>query len=129
LAKAKNPNNKTDRYDEIAKDIEIKKEIVKLNKLFKDMDIKIKKAVSSTIENVAFMTITLRELQKEINKNGAVTTYQNGENQYGTKKSPEVDIYNTMIKNYISAMKTLTDLLPKNSNTANDGFMEFLNNK
>lgn len=124
-------NNKNSRYDEIAKQQEIKKEITKINRLFKDMDPKIKKSVSSIIDNAAFMAVTLRELQDSLNKNGLICEYQNGENQWGTKKAPEVEIYNTMIKNFISAMKSLTDLLPKDSaqKIIDDGFDEFVNSK
>lgn len=127
----KKVNNKSSRYDEIAKQQEIKKEISKINRLFKDMDPKIKKSVQSVIENAAFMAVTLRELQNHLNKEGLTCEYQNGENQYGIKKAPEIDIYNTMIKNFISAMKSLTDLLPKGSGDKilDDGFDEFVNNK
>ena len=123
----KNTNNK--KIQQIEKDIAIKKEITKLNSLFKDMDKKYKKAVSTTIENAAFMAVTLRELKEYLNANGLTCEYQNGENQFGVKKSPEVEIYNTMIKNFISAMKQLTDLLPKGSVIQDDGFEEFVNNK
>lgn len=124
-------NNKNARYNEIAKQQEIKKEIAKLNKLFKDMEPKFKKTVQSVVENAAFMAVTLRELQDHLNKNGLTCEYQNGENQWGTKKSPEVEIYNTMIKNFISAMKSLTDLLPKDSaqKIIDDGFDDFVSSK
>lgn len=128
MAQGKKAND-TKRFAEIAKQQEIKKEITKLNRLFKDMEAKVKKSVSSIIENVAFMAVTLRELQNQINENGVVVEYQNGENQFGTKKSPEVDIYNAMIKNYISAMKSLTDLLPKGMSIPDDGFDEFVSRK
>lgn len=124
-------NNNSGRYDEIAKQQEIKKEISKINKLFKDMEPKTKKAVQSVIENAAFMAVTLRELQEYLNQNGLTCEYQNGENQFGVKKTPEIDIYNTMIKNFISAMKSLTDLLPKKigDKLKDDGFDEFVNNR
>jgi hypothetical protein len=60
------------------------------------------------------MAVTLQDLQDEINVSGCVATYQNGENQWGTKKSPEVEIYNSMIKNHMQVMKQLTDLTPSN---------------
>lgn len=124
-------NNKDSRLKEIAKEEEIKKEIKKYTLLFKDMDLKLKKSTQSLIENAAFMAVTLRELQDTLNKNGLITEYQNGENQWGTKKSPEVEIYNTMVKNYISSMKQITDLLPKgiSNGIMNDGFDEFVNKK
>ena len=79
--------------------------------------------------NAAFMSVTLQLLQTEINKNGAVSEYKNGENQFGTKKSPEVEIYNTMIKNYSAVMKQLTDLLPRGDlppDKKEDGFEKFV---
>jgi len=123
-------NNKR-RYDEIAKQQEIKKEIAKINKLFKDMDPKIKKSVASVIENAGFMAVTLRELQEHLIKNGLTCEYQNGENQFGVKKSPEIEIYNTMIKNFISTMNSITNLLPKEiaNKIKDDGFDEFVNNR
>ena len=95
------------------------------------MDIQIKKAVQSVIENAAFMAVTLRELQDYLNANGLTCEYQNGENQFGIKKSPEIEIYNTMIKNFVSTMKAITDLLPKEiaSKIKSDGFDEFVNNR
>ena len=125
----RNTNNK--KMDEMAKLIEIKKEIAKLNKLFKDMDIQVKKSISTVIENAAFMAVTLRELQDYLNKNGLTVEYQNGENQFGIKKSAEIDIYNTMIKNFVSTMKTITDLLPKEiaNKIKDDGFDTFVNNR
>lgn len=116
--------------EDLSKEERIKQEIKKLNKIFSKIDMKTKKAVHSLIENAAFMSVTLEDLQKEIIRNGVVSEYQNGENQWGTKKSPEVEIYNTMIKNHMSIMKQLTDLLPKEEiKQEDDGFEEFVNNK
>lgn len=125
----RNTNNK--KLDEMAKLIEIKKEVAKINKLFKDMDIQVKKSISTVIENAAFMAVTLRELQDYLNKNGLTVEYQNGENQFGIKKSAEIDIYNTMIKNFVSTMKAITDLLPKDiaNKIKDDGFDTFVNNR
>lgn len=98
---------------DLPKEERIKKEINRLKRLFKDMPENTKKKVSSLIENAAFMTVTLEDLQEVINRDGPVAEYQNGENQWGTKKSPEVEIYNTMIKNHMGIMKQLTDLMPE----------------
>ena len=95
------------------------------------MDIQVKKSIQSVIENAAFMAVTLRELQSYLIKNGWTVDYQNGENQFGTKKSPEIEIYNTMIKNFVSTMKAITDLLPKEiaNKIKDDGFDDFVNNR
>ena len=64
------------------------------------------------IDNAAFMAVQLEDLQVTINRDGPVSEYQNGENQWGTKKSPEVEIYNTTVKNYTATLKLLCDMLP-----------------
>lgn len=90
----------------------IKKEVKRLSGIFTKLDGRQKKAVQSLISNAAFMAVTLQELQETMNRDGVISEYQNGENQWGTKKSPEVEIYNTMVKNHAAIMKQLTDLLP-----------------
>lgn len=114
--------------DEIlAKKARIATEKRRISGLFKDLDAKRKKAVQPLIENAAFMAATLQGLQDKINKTGAVSKYKNGANQYGTKKSPEVEIYNTMIKNYAYVIKQLTDMLPANAPppAEDDALMKF----
>jgi hypothetical protein len=98
--------------EELTKEERIIKEISRLKKLFKDLPVNTMKKVNSLIENAAFMTITLEDLQEEINRKGPVSEYQNGQNQWGTKKSPEVEVYNAMIKNHMGVIKQLTDLMP-----------------
>lgn len=97
------------------KEKRIKKEKKRLTDIFKNMEEDKRKVNVKLIDNLAFMSIELEDLQKEIHKNGCVCEYQNGENQFGTKKSPEIDVYNTTFKNFASAMKQLTDMLPKSS--------------
>ncbi len=59
------------------------------------------------------MIVTLKELQMHINNNGITVEYQNGEHQHGTKKSPEVETYIALQKNYQSAIRILIDLAPE----------------
>lgn len=91
----------------------IEAEKKRLIRVFMKVGVKEKKAVSELVANAAFMSVTLQDLQESINKEGTVVEYQNGENQWGTKKNPDVETYNTMIKNYTMIIKQLTDLLPK----------------
>lgn len=114
----------------LIKQEKIQAEIKRISRLLNDVDSKSKKIVQSLINNAAFMAVTLDELQETMNENGVVSEYQNGENQWGTKKSPEVEIYNTMIKNHASIMKQLTDLRPKTPpKPDDDGFDGFVNNR
>ena len=89
------------------------------------MDKKTKDTVDSLVDEAAFMAASLYELREIINEKGYVETYQNGANQKGVKKCSEVEIYNTMIKNYSSVVKQLTDLIPKkqeDTGEVSDGF-------
>ena len=115
----------TRKKTEKTKEQKIKSEKRKLNE-------NVKKTVESLIEEAAFMAVSLAELQEKINEKGYTEEYQNGANQKGVKKSSEVEIYNTMIKNYMAVVKQLTDLIPKENKTkgeSGDGFEEFVNGR
>ena len=119
-------------YEGKDKDEIIKAEKRKLAGIYTRMDKKTKKAVDSLVDEAAFMAASLYELREIINGKGYVETYQNGANQKGVKKCSEVEIYNTMIKNYSSVVKQLTDLIPKkqeDTGEVSDGFDDFVNNR
>lgn len=122
-------NKKTKKN--LTKDEKVKKEMRRLKRIYKDMDPDVKKATQSLIENAAFIAVTLEDLQETINREGVISEYQNGANQWGTKKSPEVEIYNTMVKNHMAIIKQLTDLLPKEVKVVeeDDGFEDFINSR
>lgn len=77
------------------------------------------------------MAASLYELRQIINDKGYTEEYQNGENQRGTKKCSEVEIYIQLSKNYMSVIKQLTDLLPKvtKSPDDDDGFGGFVDGR
>ena len=90
-----------------------------------------KKLVFATIEDVAFLTITMRDLREKIVRNGTSSEYKNGENQYGTKQSPDTQTYLQMSQKQTQAMKILVDCLPKTEKIIkeNDGFEDFVNGR
>ena len=118
-------------YKGKSKDDIVKSEKRKLSGIYSKYDQKTKKSVDSLIEETAFMGASLYELREKINEKGYTEEYQNGANQKGVKKCSEVEIYNTMIKNYMAAIKQLTDLLPKKpgADEGSDGFEEFVNDR
>lgn len=123
---AKKPTKISEKSEKVTRQTRISKEIKRLESLLNHLPADKIKTVKSLIENAAFMTITLEDLQDSMNKNGVITEYQNGANQWGTKKSPEVEIYNTMIKNHLTVMKQLVELLPENETNKSDALLEFL---
>jgi hypothetical protein len=115
----------------LSKEERIKAERTKLNAIYSKLESKTKKSVSSLVDEAAFMAASLFELREIINEKGYTEEYQNGENQRGTKKCSEVEIYIQLSKNYMAIIKQLTDLLPKDAMTKpkSDGFDDFVNGR
>jgi len=123
-------------YDSISGYLEktdrIKKEIRRLKKLFSNIDENKKKLVYSTIEDVAFMAVTMQDLRESITREGTKVEYKNGENQYGTKQSPDAQLYLQMSKQHTQARRILVDCLPKTKGVTkddDDGFDDFVNSR
>lgn len=107
----------------------IKKEISRLRRLFKEIDENKKKLVNTTIEDIAFMTITMQDLRESIVRTGTTVKYQNGANQHGTKQSPDAQLYLQMSQKQTQAMKILLDCMPKSdkkNTTPEDDFDDFV---
>ena len=98
---------------EKTKEQRIKSEKTRLKGIFKELDENKKKLVTPLIEKAAFMSIELDDLQAQIEQDGWTSEYKNGENQYGTKRSPEADTYISLSKNYAAVIKQLVDLVPE----------------
>lgn len=119
-------------FDSVAEYLEkkkrIDKEVRRLKRLFSKIDENKKKLVFATIEDVAFLTITMQDLRESIIRDGTTVKYKNGENQYGTKQSPDAQLYLQMSQKQTQAMKILVECLPKTEKPIqeNDGFDDFL---
>lgn len=110
------------------KEAAIKKEERRLKRLFAKIDDSKKKLAFSTIADVAFLTVIMQELREKILKEGTTCEYKNGENQYGTKQSPDAQLYLQMSQKQTAAMKILMDCLPKTERPEpkDDGFNDFV---
>lgn len=97
---------------ELTKEQQIKKEKTRLRGIFKELEEGKRKLVTPLIEKAAFMSVELDILQEQIEQEGWTSEYKNGENQYGTKKSPEAETYIALSKNYAAVIKQLTELVP-----------------
>ena len=94
------------------KENRIKDEKKRLKEIFAELEENKRNLVTPLIEKAAFMSIELDDLQETIEQDGWTSEYKNGENQYGTKKSPEADTYIALSKNYAAVIKQLTELVP-----------------
>ena len=94
------------------KEKEIKKETRRLKAVFKDLDPNKLKTVDALIARAAYITITLQELEEDLNQEGWIEEYQNGRNQSGLKKSAKAEVHISLTKNLNAIMKQLLDLVP-----------------
>jgi len=116
-------------YEELSKVDKIKLAIAELSEPFMSVEESTMKVVRPLLQNAGFMKVTLEELQHAINEKGVLEKYQNGENQWGTKKSPEVEIYLTMSKNFAQIVKQMFEMIPDAEKTeAGEALMSFLKN-
>ena len=66
---------------------------------------------SSLIDRAAFLTVTLADLEAEINKTGVIDVYNHGGGQKGRKRSAEADLHTAYTKNLATITKQLSDML------------------
>jgi hypothetical protein len=112
---------------EMTKDQRIRKEISKLKRLLKDLSADRLKSAEGLIKRIAFMQVTLEDLEADINERGTVELFSQTPGIEYERERPAVKIYNTTIKNYTTACKQLLDLLPdEKPKTEKDELMEFL---
>jgi hypothetical protein len=97
---------------ELEKAKKIKKEVTRLKGVFKNLDKNKLTAVLSLINRAAAMSVYLEELEATINRDGYKENYRNGANQHGIKQTVEIEIYNSMSRNFYTIIKQLSDLAP-----------------
>ena len=110
---------------ELTKEEVIKKEILRLTRLYKNLEGNKKKAAEGLIQEAAFMRATLQELKVLIDESGPIDLMTQGTYSI-LREHPAVKAYTTMIQRYSAITKQLTDLLPKEvQKTEDDGFDNF----
>jgi len=112
------------------KDKLVNKELSSIKKRFDNLSEDVKGLNDKLIYNAAWLAVSLDELTQHMDENGVVIEYQNGANQWGTKKSPESELYTSWSKQYSTTMKQLSDLLPKDTTVKEDDiFDDFVNSR
>lgn len=117
-------NGYTPIYTEKKRKTLINRERKRLLEIFENVESKHKQTVEKLIDEAAFMTATLTETREIIIRDGIVDEYKNGENQFGTKKSAAVEVYDKMLNTYTKVIKQLCDILgeiPKGSGKSDPG--------
>lgn len=116
---------------EKTKEERIKAEKRRLDRIYKDIDGKKKDIVAGLIARAAHLRITLEDFAADLDENGYVEKFKQGEQEPYERKRPTADLYNTMNTSYLKAIKQLTDLLPKDVQTKEkeDDFDEFVSDR
>ena len=99
---------------EKTKENRIKREKNKIKKILVDVPESKLKLNEKLIENVAFMAVTLEDLQKKINEEGSVIVAKNGNGFDVTQEHPAQKAYVAMMAKFTPAMSQLMSLLPDN---------------
>lgn len=101
-----------------------KKKMYKLKDIIPLLSEEQLKVASGMIEDAVFMEKQLAKLRETIEKEGVSENYQ-----YGSKQTAAMTSYLQIQKQYGVIIKYLTDLVPTNSNKANnDELLDFLRN-
>ena len=116
--------------DDVSKEERIKKEINRITRLLKQVPKEKLKVADGVIKRVSFMAITLEDLEDDINEFGTTEPFSQSEGITYTRERPAARMYNTTIKNYVTACKQLFDLLPEGKPpAAQDELAAFLQKK
>ena len=114
-------------YNEIEKEKQIKKEIHKLRRLFKNLPKDKMKAADGLIQEAAFMKVTLEETRHVIDQEGILEKFEQGSQKF-LREHPATKVYNTMIQRYATVCKQLFEMIPDPdaSKQAEDELMAFV---
>ena len=112
---------------DLDKEKNIKQEINRIKKLYKDFPKEKSKVLEGLINESAFIKVSLEELRDNLLKNGFTEVFDQGEQRFNRER-PEVKIYTTFIQRYSNVMKQIIDLLPVEVKKEEaDELLEFLN--
>ena len=112
---------------ELEKEKNIKQEINRIKKLYKDLPKEKSKVLEGLINEVAFMKISLEELRDNLLANGFTEVFEQGEQRFNRER-PEVKIYISLTQRYSNIMKQLIDILPAEEKKEEaDELLNFLN--
>lgn len=98
--------------DDLSKDQRTTKAYNAFRRITKDIAPDKRKAADGLMRRLAFMQVTLEDLEADINKYGATELFSQTEGIEYERERPAVRIYNTTVRNYSAACKQLFDLLP-----------------
>ena len=114
-------------YTEEEKQKQIKKQIIKLRRLFKNLPKDKQRAAEGLLQEAAFMKATLEETRYIIDQEGILEHFEQGAQKF-LREHPATKVYNTMINRYATVCKQLFDMIPnpEAGKQAEDELMAFV---
>jgi hypothetical protein len=106
-------------------DEKVRMEYARLMALFKSAPKNKVALARKLISRAAFLAVALDDIEKDISENGYEQKYQNGEFQFGMKKSAAAELHVTYSKNLFAVMKQLNEMLDVGAATGGDAFENF----
>lgn len=97
--------------ENLEKEERIRKEIKRLNKLFKNLSKNEKELIKELVKRASFLLILAEDMEKEIKAKDKVTQVIENSSQRFIKADPIFKEYRDTVKNYQSVIKQLTDLV------------------
>jgi len=119
------------RKKELSKDERIRREIKRVNDIYREISEKERAAIEGLIRRAAFMRVTLEDMEADLDENGFTEMFsQSAEVAPYERERPMARLYNTMNKNYQGIMKQLTEFVVKEPpKEPEDEFEAFVNEK
>ena len=96
----------------LKKTTRIEREKNRLLDVFGDLEENKLNTCLALLDRAAFITVSLEDLEDQLNVHGWVEPYKNGENQNGLKKSAAADAHISLTKNLNAIVKCLLELVP-----------------
>lgn len=111
----------------VKKETRIKRRIKAFQTVFENVEKDKQIIAENLIKRAVDIEFHLDDLEADIKEKGFIETYQNGNNQFGTKESTASKSYNSLLKNYNAVIRTLLSILPQaQEKEISDGFDEFI---
>ena len=114
----------------------ISAEIRRLRNIYKELEPAKQILASKLIENAAFLSVTLKDLQEQMLDTSKMTeTQQNGPQQFFTKQASLVSVYESVLDSYSDLIGKLDKMLPKpkpvvkKTGESNDELEAFINSR
>lgn len=109
----------------------IKDEGKRLRKIFENLPEDVKGAAEVLIDNMAYMRIELEDARDDINKNGRVEMFKQGDQEPYERIRPVANDYNNLFSKYTNAFKEVCKKLPDKApvEQESDGFESFVSGR